>query len=313
MTPARGARLPCMDSPTRTVRVAPGVQLCVQDLGPADAPALLLLGGFGWSMDAWDDALCARLVARGRRVLRYDQRDTGRSTTWPAGAPAYAASDLLADAVAVLDACGVARAHVVGLSAGGGLAQHLALRSRDRVATLTLVSTSPVGPDAPDLPGTSPALLAALAAAPPLPDASDRAALVDAVVEGERPYAGREFDETRARALAERVVDRSTDLAASLTNHPLAPDDLPADVHLADLAGLPTLVVHGTADPVFPPAHGRALAAAVPGARLLELDGVGHELPPPRTWDVLVDALIALTSPPPGPPAAPPGRPAGGA
>ena len=83
-------------------------------------------------MDYWDEDLCRRLAARGRLVVRYDHRDTGRSTSCPAGAPDYTGADLAADAVAVLDGLGIARAHVVGLSMGGGIAQQLALERRDR-------------------------------------------------------------------------------------------------------------------------------------------------------------------------------------
>jgi pimeloyl-ACP methyl ester carboxylesterase len=120
--------------------------------------------------------------------------------------------------------------------------------------------------------------------------------VIDHIVAGERPYAGPgTFDEPRMRAIAGRVVDRTDDIAASLANHLLLDDDGPADARLSRLEGLPTLVVHGTADPLFPPAHGRALAGAIPGARLVELDGVGHQLPPPQTWERLVDTLVGHT------------------
>ena len=94
------------------------------------------------------------------------------------------------------------------------------------------------------------------------------------------------------RATAGRVVDRTRDVTASLTDHLLLDDDGPADARMNRLGGVPTLVPHGTADPLFPLAHGRGLAAAIPGARLIELEGVGHQLPPPPTWELLVDALV---------------------
>lgn len=281
---------------TISVRVGDQVQLCVEASGDADAPALLLIGGATWSMDWWEDELCRRLVQGRRRVIRYDQRDTGRSTSWPLGAPGYSGADLVTDAVAVLDALGIGRGHVVGLSMGGGIAQRLALDHRDRLATLTLLSTSPIDPSIEGLPGMSPELQATFADERPEPDWADRNAVIDAIVAGERPYAGLDmFDEARVRAIAGRGFDRTADMAASLANHFAMEDDTLAEARLCQLVGLPTLVLHGTADPLFPLAHGRALADAIPGARLIELDGVGHQLPPPRIWDLLVTALIEHT------------------
>jgi pimeloyl-ACP methyl ester carboxylesterase len=280
-----------------TVRVGGDAELCVETIGDRAHPAILLIGGATWSMDWWEDELCHRLADRGRLVVRYDQRDTGRSTSWPPGAPGYTGADLVGDAVGVLDGLGLVRAHVAGLSMGGGVAQRLALEHRDRLATLTLLSTTPIDPGVGDLPGASRELQATFAEASPEPDWRDREAVIDHIVAGERPYAGPgTFDEPRMRAIAGRVVDRTDDIAASLANHLLLDDDGPADARLSRLEGLPTLVVHGTADPLFPPAHGRALAGAIPGARLVELDGVGHQLPPPQTWERLVDVLIDHTA-----------------
>lgn len=276
------------------VDVDEGVQLCVETLGDPDAPVLLLIGGGGWSMDWWDDDLCARLVDRGLRVVRYDPRDTGASTTWPAGSPGYTGQDMTSDALAVLDALGVERAHVTGLSMGGGIAQELALAHRDRVAALTLIATTAVDPSVGDLPGPTPAIQAVFADEGPGPDWSDPAAAVTALVEAERPFAGPDaFDETRVRAIAERVVARSRDVAAA-GNHFLLEGGSTGPTDLAALAGLPTLVVHGDADPLFPVEHGRALAAAIPGARLLEIPGMGHQVPPEPAWDRFVDALLDL-------------------
>lgn len=273
------------------VSVAPDVRLWVDVLGSPDDPPMLLVGGSGWSLDWWDDDFCALLVGAGHRVVRYDQRDTGASTCWPVGSPGYGGRDLVADVVAVLDAVGAARAHLVGLSSGGGLAQLVALEHPDRVAALTLVATSPIDPAIDGLPGP-----AAVPGAPaPDPDRGDPLAVAEHLVAGERAYAGPEaFDEARIRAIARRVVARSVDVAASLTN-PFVLGHVPVDRGgLARLA-VPTLVVHGRADPLFPVEHGRALARAIPGARLVELDGVGHQLPPEATWDVVVAAITATT------------------
>jgi pimeloyl-ACP methyl ester carboxylesterase len=280
-----------------------GTTLAVETLGRDGDPVLLLLGGSGWSRDWWDDELCARFVAAGLRVVRYDFRDTGESTHWPPGAPGYTGADLLADTVAVLDAVGAERAHLAGLSMGGAMAQRLALTVPGRVASLTLIATTAVDPRVGELPGITPELAALFADADadagPEPDRSDPAAAVEALVEGERPFAGPDaFDEARVRAIARRVVARSRDLAACANHYGLAdahagPDDLSA------LAGIPTLVVHGGCDPLFPAEHGRALAAAIPGARLLEIAGMGHQLPPAASWELVVGAVAAQAAPAP--------------
>lgn len=273
-------------------------EIAFETIGDRADPALLLIGAATWSRDWWDDELCRRLADRGRLVVRYDHRDTGRSTSYPPGSPGYDSTDLTADAVAVLDALGLDRAHVVGLSMGGGIAQRLALEHPDRPTTLTLISTSPIDPTIEALPGMDADILATFTVESPEPDWTDRDAVVTWIVENERPFAGPgSFDEARLRAVAERAFDRTETMASSMSNHFVVADDRPpADLSLARLAGIPTLVLHGTADPMFPPAHGRALAAAIPDAQLVELDDVGHQLPPERTWDVVVDALIEHTA-----------------
>jgi pimeloyl-ACP methyl ester carboxylesterase len=291
------SRMNATSGERRTVRVGGDAELCVEAIGDSAHPAILLIGGATWSMDWWEDELCRRLADRGRLVVRHDQRDTGRSTSYPPGAPGYTGADLVSDAVAVLDGLGIVRAHVVGLSIGGGIAQYLALEHRHRLATLTLMSTSPIDPGAEGLPGMTPELQATFAETSTEPDWHNRDAVIDHIVEGERPYAGPgNFDEPRLRAIAGRVFDRTNDIAASTTNHFLLDSDSPSDPRLSRLEGLPTLVVHGTADPLFPLAHGRALAEAIPGARLIELHDVGHQLPPPHTWERLIDTLIDHTA-----------------
>jgi pimeloyl-ACP methyl ester carboxylesterase len=281
----------------RLIRVGGGAQVCAEAIGDPGAPAILLIGGAASSMDRWNDELCRLLAGRGRLVVRYDHRDTGESTSYPAGEPGYTGADLVADAIRVLDAFDLGRAHVAGISMGGALAQRLALEHRDRVATLTLMSTTAILPDGEDLPGMAPEASEAFANPPPDPDWSDRDAVIDYMVAGERPFSGPgDFDEARLRALAGRVFDRTGDIEASMKNHWILDDGAPVRGSPADLAGLPTLVLHGSADPMFPPAHGRALAARIPGARFVELEGLGHELPPPRLWPVLVDEVAQHTS-----------------
>ena len=239
-----------------TVRVGGDAELCVEAIGDSTHPAILLIGGATWSMDWWEEPLCRRLADRGRLVVRYDQRDTGRSTSYPPGRPGYCGADLVSDAVAVLDGLGIVRAHVVGLSMGGGIAQCLGLEHRDRLVTLTLVSTNPIDPGIEELPGMTQELRAAFADERPEPDWRDRDAVIDYIVEGERPYAGPgNVDEPRLRAIAGRVFDRTNDIAASMANHFVLDQDGPTDPRLSRLEGLPTLVVHGTADRMFTLAH----------------------------------------------------------
>ena len=268
-----------------------GVELCLQTFGDESAPAILLIAGAACSMDWWEEELCERLAAGPRFVIRYDLRDTGQSVTYEPGAPQYNGDDLVADAVGVLDALELQRAHVVGLSMGGGIAQHLVLHHPDRVASLTLASTSPgaSGPDEPDLPPMSKELAAV--EPPSEPDWSDDDAVVDYVVAGLFPYAGSvHFDEDRMRALVARIVDRTIDMRSTMTNHWLIEGGEPIRTRLDEIRA-PTLVLHGTEDPLFPIAHGEALAEKIPGARLIPLEGVGHEFPPREVWDVVVNAL----------------------
>lgn len=260
-------------------------RLCVETFGDARDDAVLLIGGMGWSMDFWDEDFCLALAERARYVIRYDARDTGESTTYPVGSPGYTGTDMVADAAAILDVLGHTGAHVVGLSMGGAIAQRLALEYRDRVLSLTLLATSSIEPVGEDLPGPTRELSL------PEPDWDDPAAVVEWMVETERLYAGADFSEAASRARIERVLARSSNFRASQTNQALAPEGEMAPPRLAELAGLDVLVVHGANDPLFPIEHARALARMIPGARLLELDGVGHELPPQKWWPTLIDEL----------------------
>ena len=184
------------------------------------------------------------------------------------------------------------------MSGGAAIAQLVALDHPDRVASLTLASSTPgiPGEENRDLPGVTQELMSAFADEPPEPDWTDRAAVIDYLVEGERPYAARSrpYDEAAMRDLAGRVFDRSTDLAASLTNQFLVEAGDPWRPRLGQVAA-PTLVVHGTEDPLFPYGHAVALANEIPGAELLALEHTGHEYFPRATWDVVVPAILRHT------------------
>jgi pimeloyl-ACP methyl ester carboxylesterase/SAM-dependent methyltransferase len=281
---------------------ANGVALCVDTTGDAADPAILLIGGMGASMDWWEEEFCQRLAAGGRFVIRYDHRDTGRSVSYPAGRPGYTGADLAADAAGVLDALGRQSAHLAGVSMGGALAQLVTLAHPERVDSLVLISTSPAVPGGPEGPGRAELppmaedLRAYFAAEVPLPDWTERAAVIDYLVGYERRLEGAEyFDEAHVRSLVARIVDRSNDMAASVLNHALAEEGEPARGRLAEITA-PTLVIHGTADPLFPYGHGEALAREIPGAGLLPLQGVGHQVPPRAWWTSVIAAMLRHTS-----------------
>ena len=278
---------------SRLVDVRGGVVAAQVSGGDGSKPAVLLLGGATWSRDWWPDALCAELVDAGVRVVRFDPRDTGESTASPVGEPGYDAGDLVSDAVAVMDGFSVDQAVAVGLSMGGGLAQQLAATHPERIAGLVLVSTTAADEVDRSLPGPTPELAATFEEPVPDPDWTDRSAVIDWVVEGERPYAGPgTFDEAQLRDLAGRVWDRTRSMEPAVTNHFIVAGSA-APVDLAPLAALPAVVVHGSADPMFPLPHGEALAAALE-APLVVLDNVGHQAPPPRTWPTLIPAILRV-------------------
>src|SRR5919198_1021807 len=236
--------------PERMIR-ANGVELCTEPFGdPDDPPVLLIMGGAG-SMLWWDEAFCRMLAEGGRFVIRYDHRDTGRSTTY------------------------LPAAHVVGVSMGGALAQVLALDFPDRVLSLTLISTSLAVGGRRALPPSTEEFARFVSTAEL--DRSDPDSVVDYLVEYSRVLAGRRsFDEAAMREFVRRDIERARDFAAA-QNHDLMSDGGGARGPLSSIA-VPTLVIHGTADPMFPPGHGEALADEIPDARLLLLDGAGHGL-----------------------------------
>ncbi len=271
-----------------TMVPANGVDLCLEAFGDPDAPAVLLIAGGARSMDWWEDGFCRRLAAGDRFVIRYDHRDTGRSTSFPAGEPPYTQVDMAGDALGVLDALGIARAHIVGLSLGGGLAQRLAVEDPPRLRTVTLMSTSPGPVDEPPE--------ATARRRPPRLDWSDRAAAVDELVACVSAAGGHlTADPGHLRRLAERVWDRTTDPAAAYRNHWLAGCGPPVRDRLGTV-DLPTLIMHGTEDPLLSMAHPAALAREIPAARLVPLPGVGHEFPPRAVWDVVIEEILRHTA-----------------
>jgi pimeloyl-ACP methyl ester carboxylesterase len=261
----------------------------VETFGERSDPAILLIMGSGASMDWWAEEFCERLAAGGRYVIRYDLRDTGQSVTYEPGAPGYSARDLVNDAVGILDALELPRAHVVGQSMGGALAQIVALDHPDRVASLTLATTSFADQSRHDLPGITAELAAAFGA--PEPDWADREAVLDYLTNSSRAHASPSHPPDD-RAMWNHVIERSKSIESSMKNHALM-DETTTDRMVGEL-DMPVLVIHGTDDPLFPYEHGVALARAIPGATLVTLEETGHELPR-RTWDVVVPAILELT------------------
>lgn len=261
-----------------------GVELCVETFGDRAAPAIMLVAGSAASMLWWDAELCEQIAARGRLVVRYDHRDTGRSTCYPPGQPAYSVTDLTLDVLGIQDVLGIERTHVVCQSMFGGIGLILGVDHPDRVASLTFVSSS-TGAD--DLPPPSSDL-----AMPTEPDASEAATVVEYVVAGARAYAGGSpyVDESAIRALVGRDVARARSYASTLVNHYAIELDGPARGGFGDIAA-PTLVVHGDHDPLLPLPHGEALRDAIPGAELMVLEGAGHDLPRP-VWEDFMSALV---------------------
>jgi pimeloyl-ACP methyl ester carboxylesterase len=269
-----------------------GVDLCAEAFGDSRDPPILLIMGIGASMLWWEEGFCRMLANGGRFVIRYDHRDTGRSVTYERGRPGYTGDDLVADAAGLLDAHELPAAHIVGVSAGGAFAQLLALDFRDRVLSLILISTSAAVPVERELPPPTEEFGRFVSTA--RVDWSDAESVIEYLVDYARLLAGgeRPFDEAAARDLVRREAERARDFAA-LQNHDWIPDAGRRHEPLSSIA-VPTLVIHGTADPMFPIGHGETLAEEIPGARLLRLEGAGHGVDR-RDWETDVGAILEHT------------------
>ena len=269
-----------------------GVVLCTEPFGDPADPRILLVMGIGGSMLWWDEGFCRMLADGGRFVIRYDHRDTGRSVTYEPGHPGYNGADLVTDAAGVLDAYGLPAAHIVGVSAGGAFAQLLALDFADRVLSLVLISSSPTRLVDRGLPAPTEEFGRFVATAEV--DWSDPESVIEYLVGYSRVLNGgmRPFDEAAFRGLARRDVERARDIAA-LQNHDAISDDDRSREPLSSIK-VPTLVIHGTADPMFPLGHGEALAEEIRGATLLPLEGAGHGVDQ-ADWEIIVRAILEHT------------------
>ncbi|MFI8190641.1 alpha/beta fold hydrolase [Streptomyces sp. NPDC085946] len=285
-----------------TVEAAPGIRLWAEERGDPGAPPLLLVMGAQASGLGWPDALVDLLAAH-HRVIRYDHRDTGRST-WAFDERPYPLTALADDALAVLDALGAARAHVVGMSLGGMLAQLLLADHPARLRSATLFGTAalsgtpyrrPDGTRTPpeDLPGIDPRLLELWSR--PVPDL-DAGAEAERRVAHWRILAGDRlpFDAAHHRAEERRIIAHTGHPRVSTAHARASTSGMDRTEQLARTA-VPTLVICAPADPVFPPPHAGHLAQVIRGARLTTVPGMGHALPP-RVHAPLAAAILAHTT-----------------
>jgi pimeloyl-ACP methyl ester carboxylesterase len=249
--------------------------------------------GIGASMLWWEEGFCRMLADGGRFVIRYDHRDTGRSVTYEPGRPEYTDADMVGDAASVLDAYDIAAAHVVGVSAGGAFGQLLALDFADRVLSLVLISTSPAL--ASDRPLPPPTERFGRFVSSAQVDWSDAQSVIDYLVDYWRVLAGgqRPFDEAAIRGLVRRDVERARDFSAA-QNHDVLPEGESSRKPLSSIRAS-TLVIHGTADPMFPLGHGEALTEAIPNARLMSLEGAGHGVYR-ADWKSIAHAILEHTA-----------------
>ena len=280
---------------TAKVVAANGVSLYAESFGDASNPPILLIMGAMASGVWWPEEFCGQLAARDRFVVRYDHRDTGASTSFEPGTATYGVEDLAADAIAVLDAYGLDRAHLVGMSLGGYLSQLIALKDPGCVLTLTLISSEPLAASDPAIRGIDPAVIAYHERTRHL-DWSDRAAVLEYQVGAWRLLNGsaHPFDEAHVRKLVAADLHRTPDPRTPF-NHAMLTDAGEGWLGRLDEIRVPALIIHGTEDQVLPYAHALALEAALPDARLITLQGSGHELHP-ADWPVMIDAIVAHTA-----------------
>jgi pimeloyl-ACP methyl ester carboxylesterase len=278
----------------------PGITICYELDGPKGAPVVMLVNGLGGQLISWDDAIVGAIVDAGFRVLRFDNRDAGLSggPTVPVGSleavlegrvrPPYTLVDMAADAAGLIGALGVAPVHVIGVSMGGMIAQQLAIDWPDRVASLVSVMSTT---GASGVGGPRPEALEVLLRPAP----RNREEYVQAALEGHRVTGSKvhRFDEAWLRARKAREFDRAwrpegveRQIAAILASFDRTEG-------LRRLR-VPTLVIHGADDPLVDPSGGEATAAAIPGARLVIVPGMGHEGHeiPPGLFDALMRPIL---------------------
>lgn len=287
--------------------IANGIHLEYETFGNPSGRPLLLIIGLGAQMIHWDDDLCQDLAERGHYVIRYDNRDVGLSAKFEeAGVPdlmdtfgklmqgekiipPYTLEDMADDAVGLLDALGIRKAHICGMSMGGMIAQTFAIRHPSRVLSLISIYSTTGNPEVPQ---PKPEVTGLLIAPPP----QEREACIEHMLGVFKTIAGSGFpvDEQWTRRIMAESFDRcfypqgmGRQLVAILAQE----NRVPA---LAKVA-VPTLVVHGTDDPLVPVEGGKDTARAIPGAQLMLIEGMGHDLPHGGAWPRIIEAITAHT------------------
>lgn len=271
-----------------------GIEIEYETTGERSGRPLLLIGGLADQLVYWGDDFIDDLVQRGHFVIRYDNRDIGLSTKCDnmrkntgegKKGPAYTLDDLADDAVGLLDALGIAAAHICGTSMGGMIAQTIAIRHPGRVLSLISIYSSTGNKE---LPGAKPEMAALLFAPAP----TEREAYIEHMVKVFKAMSGSGFvfDEAWTRAAVAKGFDRGVSpagIARQVNAVMHQPDRRSA---LASVS-VPTLVIHGTDDPIAPLEQGRDTAKAVPGARLLIIEGMGHDHAHGGAWPQIVEAI----------------------
>jgi len=284
-----------------------GVSIEYECFGDSGKPPLLLIMGLGAQMIFWEDDFCREIARRGFRVIRFDNRDCGLSRQFTElGVPdvlaamaaalsggtvqaPYSLAEMAADAVGLLDALDIPRAHVVGASMGGMIAQAVAIGHPTRVLSLTSIMSTTGNREIP--PARPEAMTTLLTPAP-----SDRAGFVDHMVKTFRIIGspGFEFDEASFRDRVGRAFDRSYDPTGVARQLVAILADGDRKQRLGAVR-VPTLVIHGKDDPLVPVEGGIDTADAVPGARLLVIDGMGHDLPR-GAWPRIIGAIAEIAA-----------------
>jgi pimeloyl-ACP methyl ester carboxylesterase len=284
-----------------------GIELEYDTFGDRGNPAVVLIMGLGAQMILWEEEFCEQLAASGFFVVRFDNRDIGQSTQLdalgmpnvmaamqaammgnPVEAP-YTLAEMADDTVALMTALGIERAHVVGASMGGMIAQTVAIRHPDRCLSMTSIMSTTGDPTLPQ--ATAEAMTMLLTPPPADREGNVARSITAWKVIGSPGYP---FDEPRMRAIFGRAFDRGYNpagVARQLTAIMASGDRTAA---LRSVA-VPTLVIHGADDPLVRVEAGRATAAAIPGATLLEIPGMGHDLPV-GTWRPIIEAIGALAA-----------------